>query len=337
MQLGFGLVTGQRRPDDPEERDAATVIQQGVELARLADERGLGSVWVSEHHFADDGYLPAPLVLLGAMAQATSSIALGTGILLAPLWDPIRLAEDAAAVDLLSEGRLVLGLGLGWRDEEFAGFGVSRHERVRRLEETVDTLRRAWAGELAPGRDVAVRPLPARSGGPPLWLGGYAEAALERAERMADGHLAAVMGLDEARARLARFRALDRPFGLGAHVPVFVWDGPEDPWALAADHLWYVRWKYDDLRAHQRRTGPPPTAPAPSDEALAKLRRRSIVGRPKEVCGQLRAYRDAVGDDGHLIARAYYPGLPWAVQRRQVELLGEIAEEVADTSRDRSI
>lgn len=167
-------------------------LRDAPALAAAAEEAGFDSFWVSEHHGIPDGYLPAPLVLLAALAGATSRIRLGTGLLLAPLHHPLRIAEDAAVVDRLSGGRLVLGLGLGYAEHEYRAFGVPAAGRGDRLESLLGTLRQAWTGEpfSAPGlglHDVRVTPTPA--GRIPVWLGGYAPRAVDRAGRLADGHL----------------------------------------------------------------------------------------------------------------------------------------------------
>ena len=95
--------------------------------------------------------MPSQLPVLAAIAARTERIRLGTGVLLAPLFDPVHLAEDAATVDLLSNGRLILGVGLGWRQEEFDGFGVPIRERPSRLEGVITTLRQAWGDGLTTG------------------------------------------------------------------------------------------------------------------------------------------------------------------------------------------
>ena len=189
MKLGFGLITCQRYPG--ETRSDEELYADALELAALAEELGFDSVWVSEHHFVDDGYLPSLLPMCAAIAARTDRIEIGTGLLLITLHDPLRIAEDAAAVDLLSRGRLILGLGLGWREEEFDGFGVLLAKRGRRLEEAVDVLRRAWRGEAASsgGAPVYVTPRPGRPGGPPIWIGAEAEPAVRRAGRIADGFI----------------------------------------------------------------------------------------------------------------------------------------------------
>ena len=166
MRFGYGLVTCQRPPDDP--RTDADVYHDAVERCVAAERYGFDSVWTSEHHFVDDGYMPSLLVLCAAIAQATSRVDIGTAVLLAPLHDPLRLAEDAATVDLLSNGRLILGLGAGWRPKEFEVFGVPLSERAARMRETVAILRAAWGpgafshdGKIYRYENVNVTPKPA--------------------------------------------------------------------------------------------------------------------------------------------------------------------------------
>ncbi|HEX9891715.1 MAG TPA: LLM class flavin-dependent oxidoreductase, partial [Actinomycetota bacterium] len=204
VRVGLGLFTGQIPPGS--DRTFAQEYHDVIELSRLAEALGFDSVWVSEHHGAGDGYLPSLLPLLGALAAATDEVTLGTGVLLTPFHHPLRLAEDAAVVDQLSGGRLLLGLGLGWREEEFRMFDVPIAERVRRTTETVDILRAAWTGGRFTHRgkifdleDVRVTPPPARDGGPPIYLGGHVEAACRRAGAIGDGYIRSRAGLEEAK------------------------------------------------------------------------------------------------------------------------------------------
>src|SRR5919197_4471966 len=194
VHVGVGLFTGQIPPGS--DRTFTQEYRDSVELVRLAEALGFESAWVSEHHGAGDGYLPSLLPMLAAFAAATERIALGTGIVLTPFHDPLRLAEDAAVVDQLSGGRLILGLGLGWREEEFRMFGQPVSERVARTVEAVEILRRAWTAERFSfqGRihsydRVLVTPPPSRAEGIPIYIGGHRQQAVRRAGEIGDGYI----------------------------------------------------------------------------------------------------------------------------------------------------
>ena len=130
ITFGLGMISAQRDPRDP--RTDADLYADLLDLCVTAEAAGLDAVWLSEHHFVDDGYMPSLLPTAAAIAARTTRIAVATGVIVAPLHDPIRLAEDAATVDLISGGRLVLGLGAGYRDEEFAGLGRPKRVSARR-------------------------------------------------------------------------------------------------------------------------------------------------------------------------------------------------------------
>ena len=165
--------------------------QAALDMAAWADERGAVTVILSEHHGSEDGYLPSALAMAAAIAARTSRVRINIAAVVAAFHDPVRLAEDAAVVDLLSRGRLDLTITGGYVRDEFEMFGVALSERPARVRETVATLRAAWTGEPFEhrGRTVRVLPRPAQPGGPKIVLGGSSEAAARRAAHIGDGFM----------------------------------------------------------------------------------------------------------------------------------------------------
>ncbi len=161
-----------------------------LEQAAYADQHGLERVHVSEHHHAEDGYLPSVLVALAAIAARTSRVRIRPSALILPLHDAVRIAEDAAVLDVISGGRLDLTVGAGYREIEFQMLGQSFSDRGTRLRRAVTFLREAWQGEPCAfeGRPVLVRPRPVTPGGPRIIMGGSTPKSARRAAELADGY-----------------------------------------------------------------------------------------------------------------------------------------------------
>jgi alkanesulfonate monooxygenase SsuD/methylene tetrahydromethanopterin reductase-like flavin-dependent oxidoreductase (luciferase family) len=165
-----------------------TAVYSGIlEQAVLVEQWGFDHIWLTEHHFVDDGYLPSPMVAAAAIAARTRRIRISTDILILPFHHPLRLAEDWAVLDVLSGGRMELGVGMGYAAHEFRGFGIDRTQRRSRTLEGVEVLRRAWSGERFTHRgthwtfeDVQVWPRPVQPGGPPLWMAAMTAAGARR-------------------------------------------------------------------------------------------------------------------------------------------------------------
>jgi len=166
---------------------AADLYAAALDQVAWADGLGFDFVGLGEHHAADDGYNPSPLILASAMAARTRGIRLRTSVLLAPFYDPIKLAEDAAVTQLVSAGRLVLGIGGGYRPAEFAMFGRDLTERWKTVGEVCALLRLAWTGEPFEWRGRPCLVTPAPDPPPPIVLGGSSAAAARRAAHIADG------------------------------------------------------------------------------------------------------------------------------------------------------
>jgi alkanesulfonate monooxygenase SsuD/methylene tetrahydromethanopterin reductase-like flavin-dependent oxidoreductase (luciferase family) len=164
---------------------ARDLYQAALDMSVWGERHGCFAVVLSEHHASPDGYLPTPLILASAIAARTATVPIQVAAVLLNLYDPIRLAEEMAVLDVLSGGRVSYVIGLGYRPEEYAMFGVPMHGRGRRLEELVHVLRRAWTGEPFEfdGRTVRVTPKPCSDGGPALLMGGNTRAAARRAAR----------------------------------------------------------------------------------------------------------------------------------------------------------
>lgn len=162
-----------------------------LEMAEWGERLGFVQVGLSEHHGSDDGYIPSPLMMAAAFAARTSTIRIGINAMVPSFHNPLRLAEDIAVVDLISNGRLDVTLTNGYVASEFAMFGVDRRERVKRTTEAVKTLRAAWTGEPFEfeGRQARITPAPAQPGGPKITMGGSVEASARRAARIGDGYM----------------------------------------------------------------------------------------------------------------------------------------------------
>jgi len=169
MEIEFGVLMDVREEGYGGER---------VDEVVVADRLGFDGVWLSEHHLTGDGMLPSPLVMAGVLAARTSRIRVGTNILVLPLHHPVRVAEDAAVIDLVSGGRLALGVGQGYSEREFAAFGVDRRRRGALLDEGVRIIREAWSGN-----EVSPRPHSTI----PIYVAGVTAAGLRRAARLGDG------------------------------------------------------------------------------------------------------------------------------------------------------
>jgi len=282
--------------------------------------------------------MPSLLVVGAALAQATSRIQLGTGVILAPMHHPLRLAEDAATVQLLSHGRLMLGVGLGWSEVEYEGLGADARRRGAAMDEILRILPQAWSGEPFTHKgavydlpNVAVRPTPPSR--IPVLIGGGAEPAIRRAARLADGIFANAPAdkfveqvgwvLDEC-ARIGRDPSTFRFIHYSVVLP-----GPSRGEAIARyrDVLWAMQWKYSDMEASATRPLPaaiPPPFEGP-DEALVKGR-ATFAGPPEELVAGMLDIRRRAGVPVEFVARSHFPLLELDAQ---VELMGQLAEGVA--------
>jgi alkanesulfonate monooxygenase SsuD/methylene tetrahydromethanopterin reductase-like flavin-dependent oxidoreductase (luciferase family) len=265
-------------------QDPARLFASTLELCEEAEHLGAHSVWLSEHHLFDDGYLPQPLTFAAAVAARTSRVRIGTAVLLAPLRPAVQIAEDVAIVDIISAGRVDLGLGAGYRVPEFELFGGDIATRYATTDLRVRELRALWSdGNVTPA------PLQARV---PIWLGYQGPQGARRAGVLGEGLLSASAhlvapyreglragGVPEAEARMV------------GSFQGFVTDDPEGDWPVVARHLSY------QLDSYRRYMVEGTDAPVPRPIDPERVRSRDsdaplssfLYGTPEEVAAAIRA------------------------------------------------
>ena len=214
-----------------------------LDMAAWADENGIDSITLSEHHGTDDGYLPSPVTLAACMAGRTRRIRIGIHALLLPLYDPVRLAEDLAILDVASGGRVSVTAGIGYRPEEFSMLGKDWDARGKLMDESLEVLLKAWTGETFEyrGRVVRLSPRPLSRPHPPLMVGGMGKNAARRAARFGLPFQPAVNTpevLELYRSECERL-GVEKPKLIppGAGEMTWVSEDPERTWAEIGPHL----------------------------------------------------------------------------------------------------
>lgn len=223
-----------------------------VDQSDWADGLGCAMISLMEHHASEDSYLPSPIVMGAAVAARTRQALISVGVMLLPLYDPLRAAEDLAVLDLLSNGRLRLVVGAGYRETEYAQFGLSLRKRPSLMERGIATLKQAWTGEPFEyeGRMVRILPRPVQSPRPDIVMGGSSKASAERAARIADGYFPVSLDLFEHyRQTLATMgKFVPEPITRRAHYPfLYISHNPDEAWERIAPHALhesnsYGRW-----------------------------------------------------------------------------------------------
>ncbi|MQA13603.1 MAG: LLM class flavin-dependent oxidoreductase [Pseudonocardiaceae bacterium] len=262
----FGLWYDFRNPSQWR-RPFSSLYREVLDQITWAEGLGLGSVWLTEHHFCDDGYTPSPFVIASAIGQRTKTMHLGTNLIVSPLHNPIRLAEDAATLSLLTGGRFDLGIGMGYWVPEFEAFGRNIKNRPSLLTEGAELIRRAWSGSTEPYQGkrfqfpgVPVTPVPEQV--PQLLVGALAEPAIERVAQIADGFLSTQNAHQPA--YLAALEKLGKPVSEGriyAGQWTVIAEDPERVWARIGQHALYQLNNYISWGAF----GPPDQVPQFSD------------------------------------------------------------------------
>lgn len=314
--MKVGLYFDVRNPP-PWRQDWSHLYGFTLEVCEEADRLGAASLWFSEHHLFEDGYLNQPLTMLAAVAARTQRARLGTAIMVAPIRSAPLIAEEAALVDLISNGRLDIGLGTGYRAPEFELYGETLKGRYDRTDERVRELRALWASG-------ALQPPPAQDR-IPIWMGYQGPKGARRAGVLGEGLLSVdpslvapyqegliAGGHDPNAARMSG--------GLGA----FTTDDPERDWPLVAKH---VAWQVDSYRRHMVEATDAPL-PAPID--TGRLRAKGLttgihgilVDTPDNVAAEVRRFTAGTPVDT-VFFWVSIAGMPEDVVMRHVHTLCE--------------
>jgi alkanesulfonate monooxygenase SsuD/methylene tetrahydromethanopterin reductase-like flavin-dependent oxidoreductase (luciferase family) len=290
----------------------ADLMATALDQCAWADQLGFAAVTLSEHHGSPDGYLPSPLVFAAAVAARTQRVRIILGALITPLHDPVRIAEDMAVLDVISNGRLVPILGAGYVASEFATFGKRLEDRARSMDAIVPFLERAWTGEPFEheGRSVRVTPRPVQRPRPPILMGCATKVAARRAARFADGLLPTLPELyEEFRAERARLGKPD-PGPLAPTTGSFMHVAldPDAAWARIAPHAMHEMNAYGAWAAESgAATGYRPIA----DPAQLRATGLYPVLTPDELIARARALGPGAGVTLHPLMGGMDPELSW--------------------------
>ena len=326
MKLGIYL-----NSQHPDGEDPARRFSEMIEQVRLMRQLGFDSVWSGEHH-ATDGYHYFPLLsALNRLAAEAEGMSIGTNIVLLPLHNPMELAEIGAFLDVQSGGKFMLGVGLGYRPEEFAMFGVSMKERTTRLAEGVEIIRRLWSEDNVTHKgkhwrfeNLTVRPRPSQRPRPPIIVAAQVDAAIERAAKIGDGWcIVPTTGIGEVSKQADFFRQTRAGAGLAPSqhlVRLFEVSCAADEETalrraapfLLAKYSAYVSWGLPGLKLD--------TTARPEEQLRGLAKNRFGVGTPAQVVDALMA-QHAAGIT-HVTMRISWPGMEQADILAGIELLG---------------
>jgi alkanesulfonate monooxygenase SsuD/methylene tetrahydromethanopterin reductase-like flavin-dependent oxidoreductase (luciferase family) len=312
--VDVGLLFDLRNPD-PWQRPWADHYAQTLELCEEADRRGVGGLWFTEHHLFDDGYLPQPLTFAAAVAARTRTARIGTSVVLPALHHPVDLAEQAALVDLISGGRLELGLGAGYRRPEYALFGAEFGRRFQHTEENIAEILRLW-------RDKAITPGPLQDP-PPVWGGFYGPRGARIAGRLGLGLLHINRPIYEHyRKGLAEGGHPPESARVSDLLPIILSNDPEAAWQRVGPHLVHQVNSYrQGALQGTGQDGPPPlTLEDLRDPNAEDTRGLLDILTPEDAAARIKDLTAGL-PVRHLIFWASIAGMPDDLVTENVELI----------------
>jgi probable F420-dependent oxidoreductase len=317
----------------PHGHDLERCIDEVIAEAQQAEAAGFDGCFFGEHHQDKDGFLPSPLILATAVAAHTRRLKVGTTVLLLPLHHPVHVAEDVITLDLVSRGRVILGVGIGYQEADFQAFGVPMADRVTLFEEGVEIIRRCWSGERFSfhGKhyrleNVQIRPRPFQTPAPPLWIGASVPAAARRAGRLGDAFVATPSTDLAATLRLIKAYR-DAALAAGRQPQVVLM---RDAWVAQTraeaeavygpEVMTAYRYYWEHRLAEFRQLGPE------TEFTLANLAAdRLILGDPEACVREFQRWQEATGAAYMLLRlrHAHSGGPPHAQIMQALKLFGE--------------
>lgn len=248
-KLRFGLWYDFRNPTKWH-RPFTEIYNETLEQIEWSENNGFDDVWIQEHHFQDDGFCTSVMPITAAIAARTKKIRIGSGVMLLPFHNPVRVAEDGATVDIISEGRFQLGVGTGYVVEEFKKYGIPKKERGARTDEGLEIIRRLWegetlsyAGKFYQVNGAKLKPGPVQNPRPPIYVGGFSHAGVRRAARYGDGFLGTGPIKDLYDQYLEELNKVGKPTSdswvAGGYFWLIASEDPEKTWNEAAEHVIY--------------------------------------------------------------------------------------------------
>jgi alkanesulfonate monooxygenase SsuD/methylene tetrahydromethanopterin reductase-like flavin-dependent oxidoreductase (luciferase family) len=307
MRLTFGYLTCQQAGAG---RTIGVAVEEALGEARLAEQLGFGGVYVSEHHQRADQFIPSPFPFAAYLAGGTSTIRIGVAVALVLLYHPLRLMEDATTVDIVSQGRSVLGMGLGYIGRDFEVYGLEREEAARKYRELLPQIARGWEEGFhidAPGATAHVddfSPRPIQQPRPPVWIAANTKLGVRMAADFGDCWIAgARIPIDRAAQLAAEYRRRCAEVGKTARVAVirdaWVADSTEQAWDQTGEFLLAsLRPQVADGRVREPEESMNPRDWADVGEGFSRLARgRWLIGDTAAVAEQIGEWVERAGAD----------------------------------------
>lgn len=301
--MQFGIYSSIANPPRGEDLDRS--VDEVIAEAQAAEASGFDSCFFGEHHQDQDGFLPSPLIVATAVAANTTRLNVGTSVILLPLHHPVHVAEDVITLDIVSKGRIILGVGVGYQATDFQAFGIPMQHRAAMFEEGVEIIRKCWSGERFSFHgthytleDLQIRPRPFQTPAPPLWIGASVPAAVRRAGRMGDAFVATPSTTLPQTLRLVEmYRKAAEEAGRQPRVVLM-----RDAWVAASraeaeavygpEVMTAYRYYWENQLAEFK------DIPADTPFTLENLAQdRLIIGEPEECIREFHRWQEATGAD----------------------------------------